>query len=185
MSRKYAIGGVVVVLVLGLTLGWAAYAGVGPAPGGTAGDTIDEFPTPSDGDDGGSGTSSTSSSSSASSTDAPPFTFTVDELEECGHTCRDVTATLHNEQEETATGVTVYIRIFAGKDNTDTDDIVWEGSEGVSTLEADGHHTTTERVDISVRDGWAIEREDGWITILTAVETDDRTVTFQDSEQVT
>lgn len=185
MNRRYLLGGVLVVLVLAVGIGWAGYTGVGPAPGGSSGDTIDEFPTPSGGDDGGSGTSSTSSSSSSSSTDTPPFTFTVDDLEECGHTCRDVTATLHNEQEETATGVTVYIRIFAGKDNTDTDDIVWEGSEEVGTLEAGGHHTTTERVELSVRDGWSIEREDGWITILTAVETDDRTVTFQDSEQVT
>jgi hypothetical protein len=45
-------------------------------------------------------------------------------------------------------------------------------------------HTTTERVELSLRDARKVDQNDGWITILTTVESDDTTVTFQNSEQV-
>lgn len=175
MNRTYAISGVIVLVVL-VGLGAAFYTGAGPAPGGDSGDGIDEFPTADDADDG--------ETESTSIDDSAPFTFEIDDVEECGQTCRDVTATLDNNQNETATNVTVYIRIFAGEDNTDTDDLVWEGTEDVGTLEAGGSHTTTERVDLSIQEARMIDDEDGWITILTAVESDDTTVIFQDSEKV-
>ncbi|MDZ7700841.1 MAG: hypothetical protein U5J98_01550 [Halobacteriales archaeon] len=140
---------------------------------------LTDFPTatPSEGgsDDGGAGTTAT---------ETPPFSFTIDEIEECGQTCRDVTATLHNNQDETATGTTVFTRVFAGEDNTDTADLVWEGKEEVGTLEAGTSHTTTRRVELSLQDARKIEQNDGWITIVTTVQTDERTVTFRDSEQV-
>ncbi|WP_245883351.1 hypothetical protein [Halalkaliarchaeum desulfuricum] len=116
--------------------------------------------------------------------DAEPFSFVIDDIEECGATCRDVTSTLTNTQNETATDVTVYIRIFAGEDNTATDDIVWEGTEEAGTLAPAEEHTTTERVELSLQDARKIDREDGWITIQTTVESDETTVTYQDSEQV-
>ena len=176
MNRKYVIGGVLVSLVVVVGLGAAFYLGVGLAPGGVSGEEIEEFPTEEDADTGGS--------EATSPDDTAPFSFSIDDIEECGQTCRDVTATLENNQNETATGVTVYIRIFAGEDNTDTEDIVWEGTEDVGTMEAGGTHTTTERVELSLQEGRQIDQEDGWITILTTVESDDTTVTFQDSEQV-
>jgi len=51
-------------------------------------------------------------------------------------------------------------------------------------MEPGADHTTTERVELSLQDARKIDQEDGWITILTTVESDDTTVTFQDSERV-
>lgn len=177
MNRKYVIGGALVVVVLAAAIGAMAYTGAGPAPGGDSGHSdIEEFPTEKSTDDDGSGTSS--------STDTEPFTFTVDETTECGTTCRDVTATLNNEQNETATGVTTYTRIYAGENNTDTDDVVWEGTVDVATLEGGASHTTTERVELSLQDAQKVDQNNGWITIQTTVESDDTIVTFQESRQV-
>ncbi|MDZ7849482.1 MAG: hypothetical protein U5K70_01260 [Halodesulfurarchaeum sp.] len=176
MNKKYVIGGVLVVLIIVGGLGAALYTGVGPAPGGNSGDEIEEFPTEEDTDVGGSEATSTE--------DAEPFTFSIDDIEACGSTCRDVTSSLTNNQDETATNVTVYVRIFAGEDNTNSADMVWEGTEEVGTMEAGGTHTTTERVELSLQEGLMIDQEDGWITILTTVQSDDTTVTFQSSEQV-
>lgn len=176
MNRTYLIGGGLVVLVVAVGLGAALYTGAGPAPGGDSGDEIEEFPTEEDTDNGGS--------DATSSDDIEPFTFSIDDIEECGQTCRDVTSTLTNNENETATNVTVYVRIFAGEDNTDTEDIVWESTEEVGTMEAGGTFTTTERVELSLREGRKIDQGDGWITVLTTVESDDTTVTFQNSEQV-
>lgn len=182
MNRNYLIGGVLIVLVLAVGIGAAVYYGVGPAPGGSdSGEELTDFPTatPDDGD-----ASSGTSDSTATPTETPPFSFTIDTIEECGQTCRDVTATLNNQQDDTATGVTVFIRIFAGEDNTDSEDLVWEGKEEAGTLEAGGSHTTTERVELSLQEANKIKQNDGWITILTTVKSDDTTVTFRDSEQV-
>ncbi|MFW5919811.1 MAG: hypothetical protein ACOCSF_06415 [Halanaeroarchaeum sp.] len=179
MNRKYLVGGalvVLVVLVVALAIGAVLYTGAGPAPGGDSGDDIEEFPTEHATDAGSTETTATD--------EGDPFTFTIDNIEECGQTCRDVTATLDNNQNETATNVTVYIRIFAGENNTDTEDVVWEGTEEVGTMEAGTSHTTTERVELSLQEGRKIDQENGWITMLTTVESDDRTVTFQSSEQV-
>jgi len=176
MNRTYLIGGAVVVLVVAVGLGAALYTGMGPAPGGDSGDEIEEFPTEDDDE--------SDDSDAMSSDEMEPFSFAIDDIEECGETCRDVTSTLNNNQDETATNVTVYIRIFAGQDNTDTDDIVWEGTEDVGTMTAGEEHTGTERVELSLQDARKIDQEDGWITILTTVESDDTTVTFQDSERV-
>lgn len=177
MRRKYVVGGILVMFILVAVVVAAFYFGVGPTPGGTAsGDTIDDFPVADVLND--------SASDTASADADPPFLLTIDNVEECGMTCRDVTVTLHNNQNETATGTTVFTRIFAGQDNTDTDDIVWEGKEESGTVEAGTSHTTTKRVELSLGDARKIDRENGWVTILTTVQTDERTVTFQDSEQV-
>lgn len=178
MNRNHLIAGILLVLILGIGLGWAVYSGVGPAPGSAdSGDQITDFPTATPGDDSSGGSGSTA-------TAVPPFTFTIDEIEECGQTCRDVTASLQNNQDETATGTTVFTRVFAGEDNTDSNDLVWEGKEEVGTLDAGATHTTTRRVELSLQDARKIDQHDNWITIVTTVQTDERTVTFRDSEQV-
>jgi hypothetical protein len=177
MDRNHLIGGILLVLIVVFGTGAALYAGVGPAPGGDSGDDIEEFPTEEK--------TSSDGSTATSSADTPPFSFTIDNTEECGQTCREVTATLDNNQNETATNVTVYTRIFAGENNTDTDDVVWEDTEDVGTLEAGTSHTTTKQVELSFQEARKVDQKDGWITILTTVESDDTTVTFQNSEQVT
>lgn len=186
MKRSHIFLAVLGVVLLFVGAGAAVYYGVGPAPGGAdSGDSITEFPTetaPSGG--GGGGGSDDGSGSVGSSTDTPPFTFSIDAIEECGRTCRDVTSTLFNNQNETATGVTVYTRMFAGENNTAEDDLLWEGVEDVGTVEANGSYSTTRRVELSIQEGRQIQRNDGWVTILVTVESDGHVVTFKRSEQV-
>lgn len=176
MKRTLVIGGILLIGMLALSLGAAMYTGVGPFPGESS-ESITDFPTDDQIDDDSSGF--------VSSPETDAFSFTVDNVDECGTTCRDVAATLHNNQNVTATGVIVFIRIFAGEDNTDMGDLVWERKVEVGTLEAGGSYTTTERVELSIRDARKVERENGWITILTVVESDEKTVRFQESERVT
>jgi hypothetical protein len=176
MNGTKLIGGVLVVAVL-VAVGVAAIGGVGPAGGeaGAADDgTDEEFPA----------AETTNDSEAATSGDGTPFTFGVDEVNECGQTCRDVTATLYNEQNQTATDVTTYIRIYAGENTTDPDAVVWEGTVDVGTLDPNASETTTQRVDLSFQDALEVDRNDGWITIQTTVESADTTVTFRESRQV-
>lgn len=181
VNQTYLIGGVLVVVILAVGIGAAVYYGVGPAPGGSdSGEELTDFPTATSAAEGTAGGGSDGSTATAS----PPFAFTIDNIEECGQTCRDVTATLHNNQDDAATGVTVFTRVFAGEDNTAEEDLVWEGKEEVGTIEASASHTTTRRVELSLQEARKIDQKGGWITIVTTVQTDDQTVTFRDSEQV-
>ena len=175
MNRNVALGGVLVAVLLLAGIGMAAFTGGDPVHRDDPGDTMSTVPTETPPDDG---------NPSVDTDDAPPFSLTIDEVDECGQTCRDVTATLHNDQTDTANRVIVSIAIYAGEDSTDEDDLVWEGSVDVGTLEAGASYTTTERVELSYWDSLAVSRNDGWITIHTTVESDERTVTFRDSEQV-
>lgn len=181
VNKRYVVGGsIVLVLILAVGVGAAFYYGVGAAPGGSgSGEELSDFPTATTIQDGSAG----------SGTDSPsgetlPFSFTIDSVEECGQTCRDVTATLHNNQNETATGVVVYTRVFAGENTTAEDDRVWQGKEEIGTIAAGASHSSTERVELSLQEANMIQQRDGWITIFTTVQTDDRTVTFIDSKQV-
>lgn len=180
MSRVFA--GIIVAVVLVSGAGAALFVGVGPVAdlagdGGPA--TADSQAEPSGGDGGGSG-----SAGSTTPTALPPFTFGVDSIEECGQTCRDVTVTLYNQQDDTATGVTVVTRLYAGQDNTDSGDQIWEGEVAVGSLDAGASYTTTERVELSFGEAFSVQQRDGWITVHTTVRSDERTVTFQESRQV-
>lgn len=185
MNRRTLAVGLLALVVVGGGAAAAVYYGIGPAPGGDDDRVeITDFPTATPastdaGSDGGGG-----SSTPGATTQTPPFTLTVDEVTECGQTCRDVTVTLTNTQDEPASGVVVYTRIFAGQDNTDTDDLIWETREDVGDLEAGGSNTRTMRVELSLSEGMQIQNADGWITILTTVESADERVTFRSSEQV-
>ena len=174
--RLLLVGGVVAfVVVVG---GAAAFAtGFGPAPGGSD-EAIGDFPT-------STATPTPSSGVVAASTTSEPrpeFAFTVDRTESCGQTCRDVTSTLENTGNETATGITVYTRIYAGQDTSG--DVIWQGTEDVGSLDPVATVTTTMRVELSLSEAATVQRERGWITVQTAVESDQRTVTFTDSRQV-
>lgn len=170
------MGGVVAfVVVVG---GAAAFAtGFGPAPGGSD-EAISDFPT-------STATPTLSSGVVAASTMSEPrpeFAFTVDRAENCGQTCRDVTSTLENTGNETATGITVYTRIYAGQDTSG--DVIWQGTEDVGSLDSVATFTTTTRVELSLSEAAAVERERGWITVQTTVGSDQRTVTFTDPRRV-
>lgn len=178
MSSKSIIAGAVVVLVLLAGVGAAFVLGVGPAPGGD--DTeLTDFPTETPGSGGDGSTAGTDTAASTA-----PFDFTIERIEQCGRTCRDVTASLTNRQDTAAVDVTVYTRIYAGRDNTAEEDRVWSGKEPVGTLEAGATHRTTERVELSLSEALKVEDNGGWITVVTTVETADRTVTYTESRQV-
>lgn len=167
--------------------------GIGPAPGGSSsGDDIEHFPTetPSDGSgsssgDGGSGTGDGSGSGDGGTqaTSSPPFTFAIDRIENCGTTCRDVTVTLNNEQSTSASDVTVYTRIYAGN-TTDEDAIVWQGKEAVGAMDANSSVTRTQRVSLTYGEAYTVQQHDGWITVVTTVQSANETVTFQERRDV-
>ncbi len=172
------------VLVVGVGAGAVVVAG-DMLPGGDAETDSEPFPTTTPSGEetatGGSDGAETETTD-ATATETPPFDFTIDTIEECGQTCRDVTSTLTNQQDTTAENVTVYTRIVAGQ-GTDGDE-VWRGTEDVGTLPAGDSYTTTRQVELSYADALKIENEGGWITVQTTVETADGTVTFTDERQV-
>ncbi|CQR49478.1 MULTISPECIES: hypothetical protein [Haloferax] len=197
MRRTLLVAATVLVL---LTAGVSAafVTGVGPFSDDDA-ESDEPFPTkttaPPDDDGGDSGGSDSSDSSDSGSSDSdsggdaaesesvPPFGVVVDNIENCGQTCRDVTSTITNQQDADSSGVTVYSRIFVGN-STDPDDEVWRGSQAVGDLAAGESYTTTKRVKLSYSEAFAVRQADGWITVQTTIETDDRTLTYTEQRHV-
>jgi hypothetical protein len=183
MRRRVAASALVALVLVGVA--GVSLTGVGPTPGvgSDVGRSPTETPaagaTPAPGES--SGESSAGSESTATPT--PPFGFSVDAIEACGWTCREVTSTLTNQQATAATDVTVSARIFAGR-GTDGD-VLWEGTEAVGTLDAGASYTATRRVELSYGAGFAVQRRGGWVTVQTTVRTADRTLTVTDERQVT
>ena len=174
---------VIIALLVAVGAG-AVVLGDDILPGSDSGDA-ESFPTatPQETTESSSGNDSDGSGTDAEVTATPPFAFVIDNIEECGTTCRDVTTTLTNQQDTTAEEITVYSRIFAGR-GVDEDDQIWRGEEPVGTLGPGESYTTTREVELSFQEGLAVQNEDGWITIQTTVETADQTVTFTEERQV-
>ncbi|MFW6321209.1 MAG: hypothetical protein ACOC0Z_05110 [Halohasta sp.] len=170
MNRSLLVGGLLVAVLVVGGVGAAVYGGVGPVPGSE--------PT-SDSD---SETVFNETDNDGTTTEESPFTFTVDEIDDCGETCRDVTATVENTQDEPAESVTASTRIFAGENSTE--DLLWEDTEEIGALAAGESHTTTERVELSWSEAYAVEQNGGWITIVTTIESDEETITVRENRQV-
>lgn len=192
-TLKLGVVGIVVAIAVA-----ALVTGAVPVLGGTGnGDDIDSFPTETPtggsggtdgsggtGGDGGGGTAAGSDGGSSGSSDsAPPFTFTIDSIENCGTTCRDVTVTLTNEQSHAASDVTVYTRIYAGN-TTSEDAIVWQGKEPVGSMAAGASVERTQRVSLSYGEAYEVKQHDGWITVVTTVQSANETVTFESRRDV-
>ena len=163
--RSLAAGAVATLALVGplvFVLGTGAGAG-SIRPGGSV-----PTATPSD-------TTSADGSETAAPVSGPRVAFSVDRIETCGRTCRDVTSTLGVEG-AAASNVTVTTRIYAGS-GTDGD-VVWRGRERVGDLAAGESYTTTERVDLSVADALAVEGAGGRVTVETTVRSAERTATF-------
>jgi hypothetical protein len=176
-DRSIAIGAVVVfvVVVTGVILMGASGAGSSGADADVA-SADDSFPTETPSD------STTDSGDGSSDADTgPSFAFEIDRIESCGETCRDVTTTLTSE-DAGSTDVTVYTRIYAG--NGTDGDVVWEGNEPIGDLGAGESYTGTKRVDLSMTDAFAIQQADGWITVQTTIESDEKTVTTTERRKV-
>lgn len=197
LQRLALVAAVGVVLAVAL----AVVGGVGPFGGedGTIEDFPTETPTPAtgpdggttpagdgsggDGGDGGDGAGASEGGTTEEATPQPPISFRIDSVRTCGQTCRDVTATLVNQQDRTATGVTVFTRIHEG--NGTDGDVVWEGQNEVGRLGAGASDTETQRVELSYFEALSIQQNGGWITIVLTVQTDERTVTFRERRDVT
>jgi hypothetical protein len=147
----------------------------GPTPGAGTGGTATATPTAAPATPTGDGGDTTTA------TATPPFAFSVDRIETCGTTCRDVTSRLTNQRDEVASDVAVTTRIYAG--NGTDGDAVWTGSEQVGRLGPGESYTATRRVELSYGDAFAV-RNEGWVTVETTVRTADRTVTDTDRRQV-
>lgn len=172
-ERHLQVGAIVVLSLIGVIIG-AALLGVTPPIGDQ-----ESTPTPIDGP-----TDGDVEPTPDPYADIQRFSYTIDDIEECGQTCRDVTVTLYNEHDVPASDVTVHTRIYAGENTTDSDDLVWKGERDIGTIEAGGSYTTTERVEVSYWDGLKIQQRDGWITLVTTIESAEATVTVQDTEQI-
>lgn len=168
---------VLTVVTAGAVGGVMVATGAGPVA--AAGDVVEGVSalTQSDAAESeGAPVDETESSNRTNERETAPFTFAIDRIESCGTTCRDVTSTLTNQQSTDATDVTVETEIYAGN-GTDGDPI-WTDTESVGTLAAGDSDTTTKQVDLSLTDAYAIEQNDGWITIETTITSDGETVTM-------
>lgn len=170
MNRTLLVGGLLVAMLVVGGLGVATYPGSEPIPGNDPApeSDTDAFPAETDAD--------------RATAEEPPFTFTVQEIDDCGETCRDVTATVENTRDEPAESVTVSTEMFAGENSTE--ELVWEGTEEIGPLAAGESSTSTKRVELSWTDAYTIDRNDGWITIVTTVESNEEAITVRESRQV-
>lgn len=181
MNTK-ALVGVLVVLVVVAGAAGAFALGVIPGSSGNSGG----------GSGGGDATATEtyestvvvdeSSSEGESTTDSQePFTFTIDTIEECGQRCRNVTATITNNQDTAATGVRVRSEMYTG-DNYGNK--IWEGASEAGTLDAGEAFTDKKQVELGYSEAYAVQQNDGEILIKTFVVTDDATYVFKEERDV-
>ncbi|MFB6123634.1 MAG: hypothetical protein ABEJ78_09275 [Haloferacaceae archaeon] len=106
------------------------------------------------------------------------FSFAIDGIERCGQRCRDVTVTLTNTGESSASNTHVTTHIFAG------DTKIWQGRGDLATVDAGEAVTRTRRVKIGYLDAARIKSNDGYIRIETTVTWDGGSTQFVDRRQV-
>lgn len=119
------------------------------------------------------------STSTPTATQGPAFDSEIESIERCGTTCRDVTATLTNTGGAPAENVVVETNVYAD------DRLLWEGRTDVGTLAAGESYTETRRIELGYADAYAVEQNDGWVTIETIVRFDGGTMTLTERRQVT
>lgn len=167
MVRAAAAVGVAAVLLVTLVLGVALV--VEPPLLDTPDERAVSTPAP---------TSAPTTSPAAGPAAPRPYSLRIDAIESCGTTCRDVTATLANQADESRRNVTVVTRIYADGD------LLWTESERVGTLTSGETHTATARVELSLTDALAVEGNDGYVTVERTVRSDDGTAVLTRRRQV-
>lgn len=106
------------------------------------------------------------------------YGFVIENIEKCGNTCRDVTAKLTNDGPEARRNVRVTTKMFAD------DTLLWSGNETIGTLDSGESHVSTKRVDVGFSGGMAISANDGYVTIVTIVESAGGTTQFSERRKV-
>jgi len=178
MRRTYIV---VMTAVVVVALGGITYLSTGQQPAVDVGDVDSDGESESNG---AVDRESTEPAYDQRTATEPAFAFSVADVERCGSTCREVTATVTNSGNETATDVRASTSLYAGENSTDSEARIWEETETIGTLESGASSTTTERIELSFRDAATIQENDGWITIQTTVESAEHTTTFQRTRQV-
>ncbi|QCJ47301.1 MULTISPECIES: hypothetical protein [Haloprofundus] len=172
------------VLALVVVAGVGGALALGFSPADLVGDVTDKVggDAPSDvqSDGGSDGTSEAADGGDEAVQDAydQPLRFSVGEIEECGTTCRDVTAQVKNTGNESVDEIDVTVRIFAD------DDEVWDGSVEVGSVDAAETQEQTIRVELGYLDAMKIKQNDGYITVRTTVTTDEGTFEFEERRKV-
>ncbi|WP_224270157.1 hypothetical protein [Haloprofundus salinisoli] len=174
------IGVLSLVVVAGvggaLALGFTPADLVGDTTDKVGGDTSSNVQTDGGSDD----TSEASGGSDKAVQDAydQPLRFSVGEIEECGTTCRDVTAQVKNTGNESVDDIDVAVRISAD------DDEVWDGSVEVGSVGAAETQQQTIRVELGYMDAYKIKQNDGHITVKATVTTAEGTFEFTERRKV-
>lgn len=135
------VGGL--IAVIGMSIG-GAYA-------------LGFFPT------GGGGTAPPANTTNASSA---PLSHTVENISNCGQTCRIMNATVTNQGNTTAANVEVQYRIYTG------DEQVWRGNATVGTLAVNASEPIQKRIEVSAGAGLMIRGNDGNVLIRANVTSD-------------
>lgn len=93
--------------------------------------------------------------------DTPAYVYTIDveQIEECGNTCREVTLTLLNEGRKDWEDVVVDARLTAGGN------LIYSGEEEVGDLASGKSYTTTREVNLSADDMVAVQQNDYVVTV--------------------
>lgn len=112
----------------------------------------------------------------------PAFTFRIDEVTECGLTCRTVTATVENRQ-SAAAATTAETRLYAGN-TTASDARVFRETQNFGTLQPGESVTTSTDVDLSASEAIQVQDAGGWVTIVTVVTDGDETVRTEERRKV-
>lgn len=173
MNRRLLVAAVVVLALAGagaLTVADDFASDPAPDAGGdattSAGDAREETAT----------TPATVDSATTTGDDAG-YALDIRRIENCGSACRDVTAALTSEG-ATRRNVTATTRVYADGD------LLWTGNESVGTLAAGDSHTSTKRVQVGYAGGMKIRANDGYVTIVTVVESDSGTAEFAERRKV-
>ncbi|WP_224447810.1 hypothetical protein [Haloprofundus salilacus] len=184
MLRNVFAGVGVLTLVVVAGIGGALALGLTPGDivGGAAGGVGDDAPTDARTDGGTTGGDDGASSGGGDDAvqDAydQPLRFSVGEIEECGTTCRDVTAQVKNTGNESVDDIDVTVRIFAD------DDEVWNGNVEVGAVDAGEVQEQTIRVELGYMDAYKIKQNDGYITVRTTVTTAEGSFEFTERRKV-
>lgn len=143
------------------------------ATGGSGDDAGASGGDGSDGSGGGEG-----SEDATADPEPASFRFTVDRVENCGTTCRDVTVSVRNQGGIAAHNVDVDVRLLADGDE------LWSGSRSFEAVDAGETVTRTERVKLGYFEAAKIKGNDGYVTIETTITWDDGRETFSERRKV-
>jgi hypothetical protein len=169
MVRPLALGVVLLLVVSGagaVVSGASATAPAADAAVDVSPATADEQPA------------STADDATANQSEQRQFAFSIENVSDCGVTCRDVTVTARNTGNTTAENVTVETQLIAGEK------VVWQGNESVDQLEPNESTTVTKRVRLGIFDVVAVEQNDGYVTANTTVTWDGGNETFSERRKV-